>query len=62
MFSLLQMFVIPAMFAVYRLHQNSKALSSTHRFIAEVYGVSFILVFLISTLFHIVCLTGKARY
>ncbi|XP_073246179.1 monocyte to macrophage differentiation factor-like [Porites lutea] len=54
------MFVFPAVYAVLRLHQNSKKLSTTHRFIAELYGVSFILVFLISTLFHIVCLTGKA--
>lgn len=58
-FSFFQIFVIPAMFAASLLHQNSKAISATHRFIAEVYGVSFILVFLISTVFHAVCLTGN---
>lgn len=54
------MFVIPAVFAALQLHQNSKILSKTHRLIAELYGTSFILVFLISALFHGVCLTGKA--
>lgn len=54
-------FIIPGMFAVSKLHDNSKALSVSHRFIAEVYGASFILVFLISTLFHAVCLTNRFR-
>ena len=57
----LKIFVIPAMFAVFHIHQNSKALSASHQFIAEVYGISFILVFLISTLFHAVCLINKFR-
>ncbi|XP_029192284.1 monocyte to macrophage differentiation factor-like [Acropora millepora] len=54
-------FVIPAMFAAFELHRNSKALSASHQFIAEVYGTSFILVFLISTLFHVVCIIDKFR-
>lgn len=54
------LFVMPAVYAALRLHQNSRLLSASHRFIAEVYGTAFILVFLISTLFHVVSLTGKA--
>ena len=52
---------MPAVYAALRLHQNSRLLSASHRFIAEVYGTAFILVFLISTLFHVVSLSGKAR-
>jgi len=55
------LFVLPAVYAMYLLHQNSQMLSATHRLIALVYGVAFILIFLISTLFHAVSLTGKAR-
>lgn len=54
-------FVFPAVYAMYLLHQNSQMLSSSHRLIALVYGIAFILIFLISTLFHAVSLTGKAR-
>lgn len=57
----LKIFVIPAMFATFELHHKSKALSASHQFIAEVYGTLFILVFLISTLFHVVCLIHKFR-
>ena len=59
--SLFQFFVLPAVYAMCLLHQNSQMLSATHRLIALVYGVAFILIFLISTLFHAVSLTGKAR-
>jgi len=59
--SLFQFFVLPAVYAMCLLHQNSQMLSATHRLIVLVYGVAFILIFLISTLFHAVSLTGKAR-
>ncbi|KAJ7340237.1 hypothetical protein OS493_002969 [Desmophyllum pertusum] len=54
------LFVLPAVYAAFLLHQNSGLLSATHRFIAQVYGTAFVLIFSISTLFHVVSLTGKA--
>ncbi|EDO38023.1 predicted protein [Nematostella vectensis] len=53
-------FMIPTIFALHALHHLAQDKSSSHKVIAWVYGVSLILIFSVSTFFHVACMHGKS--
>ncbi|KAK3728582.1 hypothetical protein QZH41_011671, partial [Actinostola sp. cb2023] len=55
-------FVVPAFQALQTLDHLAHDKTYSHKVIAWVYGISLIMIFSVSTFFHVVSLSGRFRY